>query len=286
MHCEFCLNVFSLISKLGCVCFGWKSLLEMLFRKWGCLVGPENSIFRKLKSVDPKKKPLTMEMLLHFYFPFKPFPENDRERERESARAREENIRSEIASSSSSPTARSRSRSRIAIASWSRSQSRSRSRRRLRSRIAIVPRSRSRIAIVPRSLIVISDRAVDRDLGLRSRRDRDLAVIAIVNAPSITISDRDHDAVVELETFLELMISGLWLVFSGLWLVFSDLCFPSSFPNTRKYFPENFLKCNQTPENIFLFRKLAFPENMYFPENVLQQPNTALILLICREKYV
>ena len=35
---------------------------------------------------------------------------------------------------------------------------------------------------------------------------------------------------------------------------------------------------NQTAENIFLFRKLAFPENMYFPENVLQQPNTALII--------
>ena len=117
-------------------------------------------------------------------------------------------------------------------------------------------RSRSRIAIVPRSLIVISDRVVDRD----------------------------HDAVVGLETFLELMISGLWLVFSGLWLVFSDLCFPSSFPNTRKFFPENFLKCNQTPENIFLFRKLAFSENMYFPENVLQQPNTAfvfILLIIC-----
>ena len=59
----------------------------MLFRKWGCLVGPKNSIFRKLKSVDPKKKPLTTEMLLHFYFPFKAFPENERERERERARA-------------------------------------------------------------------------------------------------------------------------------------------------------------------------------------------------------
>ena len=66
--------------------------------------------------------------------------------------------------------------------------------------------------------------------------------------------------------------------FPGLWLVFSDLCFPSSFPNNRKYFLENFLKCNQTHGNIFLFRKLAFPENMYFPENVLQQPNTALIM--------
>ena len=58
------------------------------FRKWGCLVGPENSIFRKLKSVDPKKKPLTTEMLLHFYFSFKAFPENERERGRERARAR------------------------------------------------------------------------------------------------------------------------------------------------------------------------------------------------------
>ena len=69
-------------------------------------------------------------------------------------------------------------------------------------------------------------------------------------------------------------------VFSGLWLVFSDLCFPTSFPNTKKYFSENFLKCNQTHGNIFLFRKLAFPENMYFPENVLQQPNTALVVIV------
>ena len=56
----------------------------------------------------------------------------------------------------------------------------------------------------------------------------------------IVISDRNHGAIVGLETFLELMI----FFFSGLWLVFSDLCFPPSFPNTRKYFPENFLKCN------------------------------------------
>ena len=43
------------------------------------MVGPENSIFRKLKSVDPKKMPLTTEIDLHFYFPFKAFPENERE---------------------------------------------------------------------------------------------------------------------------------------------------------------------------------------------------------------
>ena len=155
----------------------------MLFWKWGCLVGLDNSIFRKLKSVDLKKQPLTTEMLLHFYFPFKAFPENERERERARASAREEKIQSGIASSCSSP----------------------------RSRAPAPVRDR--------------DRA---DLGAISwRRDRDRTV------------DRDHGAVV-VDDF----------VFSGLWLVFSNLCFPSSFPNTRKYFPENFLKCNQTHGNI------------------------------------
>ena len=53
------------------------------------MVGPENSIFRKLKFVDRKKMPLTTEIILHFYFPFKAFLENERERERERERARE-----------------------------------------------------------------------------------------------------------------------------------------------------------------------------------------------------
>ena len=35
-----------------------------------------------------KKKPLTTEIILHFYFPFKVFPENERERERERESAR------------------------------------------------------------------------------------------------------------------------------------------------------------------------------------------------------
>ena len=34
----------------------------------------------------------------------------------------------------------------------------------------------------------------------------------------------------------------------------------------RKYF----LGCNQTLENIFLFRKIEFPENIYFPKNILR----------------
>ena len=56
------------------------------------MVGPENSIFRKLKSVDPKKMPLTTEISLHFYFPFTAFPENERERARARARERRRNI--------------------------------------------------------------------------------------------------------------------------------------------------------------------------------------------------
>ena len=59
-------------------------------------------------------------------------------------------------------------------------------------------------------------RSVDRDLGLRS-------------------SD-----------------GAIWVVAC----VFLNLCFPSSFPNTKKYFPENFLKCNQTPWKHFPFPKI------------------------------
>ena len=134
-----------------------------------------------MKSADQKKMPLTTEIDLHFYFPFKAFPEN--ERERESVRARER-------------------------------------------------------------------RSNERNLAFARSRRREIR-----------------------EEEFELCLSFFWVVAC----VFLDLCYPSSFPNTRKYFLENFLKCNQTHRNIFLFRKLAFPENMYFPENVLQQPNTALV---------
>ena len=174
----------------------------MLFRKWGCLVGPENSIFRKLKSVDSKKQPLTTEMLLHFYFPFKAFPENERERESVRARERGEDPGA-IASSSSSPRSRAPVRAPAPV------------------RGAISRRRRDR------------DRAVDRDLRSRSRRGR----------------------------------RWWFYVFSVLWLVFSDLCFPSSFPNTKhqKIFFGKFFKMQPNTWKYFPF-----------PENVLQQPNTAL----------
>ena len=134
---------------LGCVCFGWKSLPEMLFRKWGCLVGPENSIFRKMKSVDPKNVPLTTEMLLHFYFTFKGFPKNERERERARARRRS----SGIASSSSSPRSRSTARSRR------------RSRSREEGEIAI---RRDRDLGSLRAVIAISDRDHGAVVGLKT----------------------------------------------------------------------------------------------------------------------
>ena len=230
---------------LGCVCFGWKLLPEMLFRKWGCLVGPENSIFRKLKSVDWKKKPLTTEIVLHFYFPFKVFPEN--ERERESARARDRDLQSAILPSL------------ITISS---------------------PRPRSPVHDPAPSLIAISSPrsrdAVDRDLAKDWDRDRrrDLAKIAI--SPS---RDRDQRRELAKITIAISPLIGRRTVFSvvvedfflGCGLCFLDLCFSSSFPNTRKYFSENFLKCNQTPWKHFPFpeisisRKYVFSRKRFMP---------------------
>ena len=117
-----------------------------------------------------------------------------------------------------------------------------------------------------RDLAPSRDRAVDRDQrhDLATRRSRDLAVASSrrVNREIMSLIARSRRRDRNLES-------------RSLMIFFLGLCFPSSFLNTRKYFPENFLKCNQTQRNIFLFWKLAFLENMYFPENVLRQPNTA-----------
>ena len=45
---------------------------------------------------------------------------------------------------------------------------------------------------------------------------------------------------------------------------FSDLSFPFSFPNTRKYFPENFLQCNQTPWKHFPFPEISISGKYVF----------------------
>ena len=162
------------------------------------MVGQKNFIFWKLKSVDPKKKPLTTKIILHFYFPFKVFPENERERER----AGDRNLQSAI---SPSLIAISSLRSRDAVDRDLAKGSRSRSRRRSQSRIAI-------------------DGTVVRRCSVSS-----------------------------------LMIFS-WVVAC----VFLDLCFPSSFPNTRKYSPENFLKCNQTPWKHFPFPEISISGKYVF----------------------
>ena len=155
---------------LGCVCFGWKSLLEILFRKWGCLVGPENRIFRKLNSVDRKKMALTTEIILHFHFHFKVFPEKERERERASAREEEDRApvqsddrRRTPSSSPIQPRCRSRSIAPIAIGAVLR-------------KIAIDNAiSRRREDCDRHHEITIDDailRSVDRDLA-KHRADRD-----------------------------------------------------------------------------------------------------------------
>ena len=140
--------------------------------------------------------------------------------------------------------------------------------------------------------------ARDRDLAIDGAisRHREIAqLIAILPSTEIAINDaiswridreiapvRSRDASIERSRRRELapLIARSRrrdrdLGSRSLMIFFLGLSFPSSFPNIRKYFPKNFLKCNQTCGNIFLFRKLAFPKNMYFPANVLRQPNTA-----------
>ena len=158
--------------------------------------------------------PLTTEIILHFYFPFKVFPENFTERER--ARARACTVRRSPA----------------------------------RSRACTVRRSQDRVCRRERKIR-------DRDRHFARSRRRSRSCLCEI-APSIAIRIG--------------FVVGLDL---GCGLCFSGFVFSFFFSKHQKYFPENFLKCNQTHGNIFLFRKLAFPENMYFPKNVLRQPNTA-----------
>ena len=66
----------------------------------------------------------------------------------------------------------------------------------------------------------------------------------------IAISDRDHGAVV-VDDFMYFLGCGLCFLICVFLLLFQT-------PNTRKYFSENFLKCNQTHGNIFLFRKTFY----------------------------
>ena len=248
----------------------------MLFRKWGCLVGSENSIFRKLKSVDPKKKPLTTEIILHFYFPFKVFLENFTQRER--ARARESLHNPTIAISPTNiPVAVDRDLAIARSCRWSRSRLREIAPDRDRDRRRDLTKRRSRDLVCRRER-KIRDR--DRRFARSRRRSRSREEGEITIAPSIAISPSQDRAVDRNRRRGHR--TGFVVVddfFSGLWLVFFWICvFLLLFQTPENIFRKFFWNATKHHGNIFLFRKLAFPENMYFPENVLQQPNTALSL--------
>ena len=185
------------------------------------------------------------------------------ERERESARARLRSRRQTfqsplIAIASDRAVDRDRTGSRR----WSRSH-------RIAPLIAISPsrdHTGSEIAID-----ASRDRAVDRDLAFaRSRRwsrSREEGEI------TIAISDRDRRR--GRRTVFSVVVDDF---FSGLWLVFFWICvFLLLFQTPESIFRKIFWNATKHHGNIFLFRKLAFPKNIYFPENVLQQPNTAVV---------
>ena len=209
-----------------------------------CLAVTENDIFQKMTSGWPVFSPLTRKWFSPLIFTSKHFrKKKERERERESARARERRRNRTVSQSPGGADLQSELQSELQAARSREDRREDRDLAPSRSQIAI---ARSRL----RSRSTAWDRAVVRS---RSQIDRDLA-------PSRA---RAVDREIAPTRSRSLMV------------FFLGLCFPFSFPNTRKYFPEIFLKCNQTRKNIFLFRKLTFPENMYFPENILRQPNTA-----------
>ena len=85
---------------LGCVCFGFKSLLEILFCKCGCLFAYEKWIFRKRILVDRKIKAFDPESIFNQNFTFKSFPKTHKERERERSRTQKVEIVAPLARSS------------------------------------------------------------------------------------------------------------------------------------------------------------------------------------------
>ena len=104
--------------------------------------------------------------------------------------------------------------------------------------IAISPSRRSREIVIDAS----RDHAVDRDLAF--------APIAILRSGAVLREITIDGVVVGLELAKHRAVEP-----SRASSVNLGLSFPSSFPNTKKYFSENFWKCNQTHENIFLSGK-------------------------------
>ena len=136
---------------------------------------------------------------------------------------------------------------------------RGRERARARKRRRSSPRSRAPTPVRDR------DRRRDRDprsrLTVRSREGK----IAIFARSRRRSCSRRTGNIFVVDDFF----------FLGCGLCFLICVFLLFFQTPENIFRKIFWNATKYHGNIFLFRKLAFPENMYFPENILQQPNTA-----------
>ena len=163
-------------------------------------------------------------------------------------------------------------------------------------------RSRSRRQTFQSPLITISpsrDHAVDRDLAARSRSRSHRIEIAISPLRDRTGSrsrsrlceitpDRDRRRSRSCEdcdlAFARLRRRSRSREEGAIWVVacvFLDLCFLSSFPNTRKYFPEFFLKCNQTPWKHFPFPEISISGKYIFFGKCFTATKHSLDLSVC-----
>ena len=88
---------------LGCVCFGFKLILEMLFRKIGCLVGSENWVKLKMFSVSTVKQEQWGKKYFLSLFSFQIISE-DAQRKKGLTDAQTRKHRERESSSTSAPT--------------------------------------------------------------------------------------------------------------------------------------------------------------------------------------
>ena len=93
---------------------------------------------------------------------------------------------------------------------------------------------------------------------------RDLAVVDRDLQSAISCRRSQSRIAIDGAIVRQCSVSSLMIFSWVVACVFLDLCFPSSFPNTRKYFPENFLKCNQTPWKHFPFPEISISGKYVF----------------------
>ena len=188
-----------------------------------------------------------------------------RERERERARARSRSpgrdlavVDRDLQSTISSPRPRSPVRRSRAVVD-----------RDLATPLIAISRSGSRSRSTTQSR-EDRDLAVDRDLACASSHRIEIAING-ANSRRSRFSRRSRyreegEIAIAPSTRLTARSSDGFFLRCG--LCFSlHLCFPSSFPNTRKCFPENFLKCNQTPWKHFPFPEISISGKYVFSGN-------------------